>query len=371
MTDVAVKHEPLTYERDSPHSFFWDLARAEARNDDEARGRISRHVVEMRATPNTTAGTGGELVPPGWLMQDTATAAKVGRHFANLIGSTPLPRGVGSVNIPRIVGTNILGQDTAIQAVQNTGINEVDDATTSSTSPVVSIVGKLDIAQQLLDQSPIMGPNSDAIYYTELQKDYNAVMNGQLVNGTGAAGQLLGLANFNYPAGHTVSGAGVGVTSPTALSVLWPLLGQAFAAVGNDRGHRPEFWLLAPRRWASIASCLDSSGRPITSPSAMSPDQGSIDDAKVGGPHAVANIQGVPVYTEGAIPAGANADTVYCGRTGDMYLFESDPMLQTSVNSVGGTLTVRLSYHRYVAFVGNIYTSALARVNAIPQPTSF
>jgi len=103
----------------------------------------------------------------------------------------------------------------------------------------------------------------------------------------------------------------------------------------------------------------------------MGPNQDSIDDAKVGGPHAVANIQGVPVYTEGAIPAGAAADTIYCGRTGDMWLYESEAMMQTSVNSLGGTLTVRLTYHRYVAFVGNIYTTALARVNAIQQPTAF
>ena len=101
-----------------------------------------------------------------------------------------------------------------------------------------------------------------------------------------------------------------------------------------------------------------------------------------GGPHAVSNIHGIPVYTEGAIPVttytggvagtvGALADTVYCGRTSDTYLFESPPMMQASVNATAGTLQVRLSLHRYAAFVGNLYTSAYGRVLNIPQPTNY
>ena len=103
----------------------------------------------------------------------------------------------------------------------------------------------------------------------------------------------------------------------------------------------------------------------------MGPDTQTIEDAKAGGPHAVANILGIPVYTEGAIPAGNGTDTIYCGRTGDMWLFESDPMLQTSVNANAGTLEVSLLLHRYAAFVGNAYTSAIARITAIPQPTNY
>ena len=369
MTDVQVTREPLTYEETSPYSFFWDLARAEARNDKEARARLAQHSVEMRVTPNGTAGTGGELIPPAWLMGNTTTAAKIGRHLADLIGSRPLPRGVNQINIPRIIGTNILGQDTAIQAAQNSAVQSIDDATAANTSPVVSIAGVINISQQLLDQSPIAGPIGDDIYYTELMKDYDASMSVQIMNGTGTGGQLLGLANFAYPAGHSISGAGVGITSPTAVSALWPLLGQAAAAVGNDRGLRPDFWYMAPRRWFSMASNLDSSGRPISSPSATatksSPDP--FDD----GPNSVANVMGIPVFTGGSIPAGPIADTIYCARVADMYLYESDARIQTSVNSLGGTLTVRLSYHRYVAFVGNLYTSAIARVTAIPPPTNF
>ena len=379
MTDVIVKDEPLVYERNSPHSFFRDVAKAAATRDPEASERLGRHAIETRTNPNGTLGTGGEFTPPAYLIEDFATAAKVGRHFAELVGSNPIPRGASQVIIPRFVGTNIYGQDTAIQPSQGTAVNSVDDTSAQNTSNVVSITGAIVASQQLLDQSG--GPGYDVMAATELQKDYNAVLNGQLVNGTGSNGQLLGLSNFTYLTTNTVSGASVpaGLTGASnMIAALWPLLGQAAANVGNTRGHRPEFWLMAPRRWFAIAGSLDQQSRPVMSPSAQAPSS----DAGPG-PHAVSNIHGIPVYTEGAIQTtavtagatsgtvGAVADTIYCGRTGDLYLFESDPMIQTSVNATAGTLQVRILLHRYAAFVGNIYTSAFGRITSIPQPTNY
>ena len=381
MTDVTVKAEPLTYERNSPYSFFRDVAKASATRDPEASERLGRHAIETRTNPNGTLGTGGEFTPPAYLIEDFATSAKVGRHFAELVGSLPIPRGASQVIIPRFVGTNIFGQDTAIQPAQGTAVNSIDDTTAQNTSNVVSIAGAITASQQLLDQAG--GPGYDVIAATELQKDYNAVLNGQLVNGTGSNGQLLGLSNFSYLTGNTVDGSSVpasvagGQSTGSMISALWPLMGLAAANVGNTRGHRPEFWLMAPRRWFAIAGSLDQQYRPISSPSANAPTQDSGP-----GPHAVANIHGIPVYTEGAIQTtavtagatsgtiGAVADTIYCGRTGDLYLFESDPMIQTSVNATAGTLQVRILLHRYAAFVGNIYTSAFGRVKSIPQPTT-
>ena len=379
----GVKREPLTYEPASPHSFLIDVARSRGLHDEAATKRLSRHAVEMRVNPNNVLGTGGEFTPPGYLIQDYVTAAKIGRHFADLVGSTPIPRGISQINIPRLIDTDILGQDTGVQAANADPTTGNDPTSAYNTSPVVSIAGNLTVSQQLYDQTP--SPGFDTIGFTELTKDYNAVMNGQMVNGTGTNGQLTGLANFSFLTANSVSGASVpsGLTGASnMIAALWPLLGQAAANVGNNRGHRPDFWLMAPRRWFAIAGSLDQQSRPIMSPSAQSPDnlQGSIT---AGGPHAVSNIHGIPVYTEGAIPVttyaggavsgtiGTLADTVYCGRVADTYLFESPPMIQASVNATAGTLQVRLSLHRYVAFVGNLYTSAYGRVTSIPQPTSY
>ena len=62
MSDVIVKSEPLTYERNAPHSFFLDVARASTLKDDDAIKRLSRHAVETRTNPNGTLGTGGEFI---------------------------------------------------------------------------------------------------------------------------------------------------------------------------------------------------------------------------------------------------------------------------------------------------------------------
>ena len=223
-------------------------------------------------------------------------------------------------------------------------------------------------------------PGFDVMAFKELNTDYNAALEYQLINGTGSNGQLTGLANFTFassPSQADVSGSGI-----TTLTALWPLLGQAAAAVGNNRGHRPDFWLMAPRRWFAIAGSLDQQSRPIMSPAANLPY--NVDRPNdLPSPHAVSNIHGIPVYTDGAIPVttfsggaasgtvGALADTIYCGRVADTYLFESPPMIQASVNATAGTLQVRLLLHRYVAFVGNLYTSAYGRVTSIPQPTNY
>jgi hypothetical protein len=370
MTDVAVKREPLTYERESPHSFFMDVARSQALHDDAATTRLDRHAVEQRVNPNATLGTGGEFTPPIYLVEDYITAAKIGRHFSAIIGSTPIPRTASTIYIPRFVGTNVLGQDTTVQTANAEAVGENDDTTSNSSSPVVGVVGKLDASQQLYDQAA--SPGFDVMAYAELRKDYNAVLENQLFNGTGANGQLTGLANYTIPTANTVDGTSVPATSPTMVTALWPLMGKAAGQVGNSRGHRPDLWLMAPRRWFAIASSLDSSNRPLNSPGYLGYSDNQLQPSNQM-PHAVGNVLGQPCFTSGAILAtgATGADSIYCLRVADLYLFESPEMVQTSVNAMSGTLQVRLLLHHYVAFVGNLYTSSIGVVKGIPQPTGY
>ena len=362
MTDVRVTREPLTYEKDSPHSFFLDVAKA-AIQDERAMRRIDRHKLEMRTNLNTSTGTGAELSPPAYLIEDFATSAKTGRHFAELIGSNPIPRAAQNIYIPRFISTSTQGQSTAIQPAQGAPVTDSADTTANNSSPVATIAGSITATQQVFDQAG--APGFDVMAFKELNKDYNAALEYQLINGTGSNGQLTGLANFTFassPSQADVSGSGI-----TTLTALWPLLGQAAAAVGNNRGHRVEFWVMAPRRWAWIASSLDNSNRPITSPTRW---EGPVDEQGPS-PHACGQIFGAPVITSGAITAGATADSVYCGRHADMYLFESDPMVVTQTDVLDGTLQVRIMYHRYAAFIGNLYSTAYGRVKSLPQPSNF
>jgi hypothetical protein len=66
---------------------------------------------EQRVNPNTTAGTGGEFVPPVWLVSDYVKYARPARPTADRCTNKPPPPGTDIINIPEIT----LGALTAIQ----------------------------------------------------------------------------------------------------------------------------------------------------------------------------------------------------------------------------------------------------------------
>lgn len=351
--------EPDIYAPDSRHSFFTDLAIVSRGGNGveqaDAAERIQRHSrLEQRSNPNTTLGTGGEFAPPLWLIEKFRTAAFIGRPFADLVGSMPLPAGVQSINLPKFVTGNIQGGETAVQPGQGSEAALVDPTSAALSSPVVTIAGEMDVSQQLYDLTPA-NPGFDAAAFLNLTNDYNASLENQLVSGTGTNGQVLGIANFSPPSGNTVNGS-----SATTIQTLWPLLGQVAAAVGNARGRKPEAWLMAPRRYFWIASSVDSSQRPIASPTQVDPT----DNTKPAVFH-------TPVILEGALNTGTQPDSIYAVRPSEMLLWESAPKVMAAVGSLNGTLQVRLRLYRYVAFVGNAYTSGLGVLQNVPRPANF
>jgi hypothetical protein len=126
---------------------------------------------------------------------------------------------------------------------------------------------------------------------------------------------------------------------------------------------------MAPRRWFWLASSMDSSNRPIASPGNAGPH--TTDLAAQGGALPYGPVLGVPVYADGAITAGTSADPILCLRPSDMFLFEGTPRVLAAANPLAGALQIRLSYHRYVAFVPTRYPAGIGVVTAVPQPTGF
>lgn len=369
MSDVIVKREPLTYEEHSPHSFFADMLRAKGRQEPDSLERLERHAIEMRTNPNTTAGTGGEFAPPLWLIDKFGAAAVAGRVLADVIASYGnlfyLPSGVAQVNVPKIT----TGASTAIQPGQGGAVSSTDEVTAAATSAVVTIAGELDVSQQLFDFTPI---GFDQVAFTDLSKNYNKQLDSQLFNGTNANGQINGLVTA-LPSGNSISGSSV-PTTPSGVggnNGLWPLIGQAAAAVGNNRGLPVTDWFMSPRRWSWIASSYDTSGRPIATPGNGMPL--SFDQDRMGSTRPSGPVQGYRVWQSGALngATASVADYVYGARVDDLLLFEGDSRFTATVNATAGTLQVRLQLHRYVAFIGNRYPSGICAVTSIPQPTGF
>jgi hypothetical protein len=80
---------------------------------------------------------------------------------------------------------------------------------------------------------------------------------------------------------------------------------------------------------------------------------------------------GVKTYLAGAIPAGNGPDNIYFVRLADMLLFQSPPKVLVAPNPLSGTMQIRLRLHKYVAFVGNRFSSGLAVITNCPQPANY
>ncbi len=344
---VTVRSEPRTYERHKPVSMFVDLVNSTSTVDpdrrDEAQRRLARHRQEcereQRANPTTGLGSGGEFAVPAWLIGEFATSARAGRVLGDLVPNYQLPSNVSSVHVPNVTS----GADAGIQAAQGNAVTDADEVTADATSPVVTIAGNADVSQQLLDFTP--APGYDQIALTDLTRAYNQTLEKQLLAGTGSAGQLRGITNVTG-----ISTVSYTSGSPT-LPGLWAALGQASAAVGNTRLRPLDVWLLAPRRWSWIASSVDDQHRPITSPGNSGPH--TTDFPMAGGTLPTGPILGAPAYPDGAIPAGATADVIYGLHlaSSDFALWESEPHLLVNTSPLSGTFQVRVSFHRYCAFV--------------------
>lgn len=365
MSEVTVKSD---YRADGRQSFFGDMLAAQG-GDVAASERLERYAkewnaeaekrgLEQRVNPNALyTGQGAEFAPPWWLVDKFAGAARAGRPLADLVGTLPLPKGVSSINIPRMsTGTTV--------AYMNDGaaVPGGDLVTANASSAVVTLAGIVDVSQQLLEQSPA---GFDTYAYLDMTKAYNRALESQMVTGTGSNGQLLGLLNVSVPSGNSVAGSS---TDNTQVQTFIGHVGQISAAVGNNRLYPPEVMLMAPRRWYFFASSVDSSNRPLATPH----DPGArTNEATAGGSLPVGRLHGLPVYADAAIPAGSSTDSVIVTRPSDMFLWEGETVFSVVSNSLSGTLQSRLSLHRAVAFVPHRYPSATAFLTGLPQPTNF
>ena len=366
------------YAPESRDSFFRDIALAQIRRDPEAKERLARHRTQMtveraahaeavksefgafldrfeaRANPSSVPGSGGEFDVPAYIISKFASAGRAGRPLGDLLQPVPLPPGISSIHIPRMT----TGSQTTT-SIDSEAVTQQDLVTTDVLSPVVTIDGQLDVSQQLYDMAPL---GFDTYAFQDLTRAYNRNLEAQLLNGSGLAGQMLGLQNVTGI--NTVNGA-----TGTTLPLLWPLLGQAAAAIGNNRLMPPEVWLLAIRRWFWMASSVDASNRPIASPGNAGPQSPDLPSA--GGSFPVGPIMSLPAYLDGALPAQTNPDVVIACRPSDMFLFEGQPRIMAAANPTSGTLQIRLSLHRYAAFVPHRYPNGISVVTGIPAPAGF
>jgi HK97 family phage major capsid protein len=342
-------------ENDTGTSWVRDLVAAGLRGDHQAADRLRRNNrecdTEHRAL-STTAGAGGEFVPPLWLMNQWLKLARAGRVVADQVTSMQMPPGTDSINLPRMV----TGTAVAEQATQNTAIQNTDATVDSIVADVATIAGMQVVSLQLVEQSPL---NIDMIVLQDLLADL-AVKTDTFVisnNATNKRG-ILAVTGVN-----TVTYTD---TTPTA-SELYPKIADGIQQIHTGRYLPPTKVFMHPRRWAWLTAQVDTTGRPLVVPVAQMPQNSSAAMGVVVAEGFVGSMQGLPVFVDPNLPinlgAGTNEDRIVIARAEDIILMESAPTAHLLRERYMDQLSVGIVLHNYVALHASRYPESIAVIS--------
>lgn len=357
---VAIIREQKVYEKGDTHSsYFRDLYFAKLKGDSAASERLARHAeqvrVEMRDI-NTTDNSGGEFVPPLWLIDEYAALARAGRVTADLIGARPLPSGTDSISVPRVT----TGSAVAVQATENSNVQETDIVTDSVSSDVTTIAGIEDVSVQLLEQSPIA---FDQVVAGDLAADYARKLDQQVLAGSGSSNQLVGILGSS---GAGISGSNavtLTATTPTA-ALLYPKVADAVQQIATGRFAPAQAIVMHPRRWAFLLASVDSNNRPLVVPNAGGPVNVMGINSQVAAEAYVGTLQGLPVFIDPNITttsgSGTNEDRIIVFRPSDCLLWEGNPRSDVFRETLSGQLTVRFRLYNFAAMIANRWPAGIS-----------
>lgn len=367
-TRVRVGTEEPVYRKDAPHSFFRDLYAYRYEADPVAADRIIRHTrmtqVEARSVGTAQFGEPGGLVIPQFLLDDFAPVARQGRPFADFIGGRDLPPEGMTLHVPRgNTGTVVVSQTT-----ENSAVAEQDVDISDVLVAVRTIAGQQNLSRQALDR----GRGTDETVMQDLAEAYTAELDRQVIDGTGANGQHLGVMS-------TTNVATVTSNTATGVSQL-KLVADAVQRIHSDRFMPASVVVVHPRRWAFWVQSTDSNGRPLVTPQAYGPQNVfGVGDLTIAN-GIVGTIYGLPVLADPNIPTdesnvsgSTGEDVIIVTRHTDLRLWEDDPLPRRVrfEETLAGQLTVKIVAWDYSAFSAARYPTATVVVagSGLQTPT--
>jgi len=382
-SSVRINREPRVYSPHSEHSFFVDAYQGVMGGSIQARQRLERHMTEMsverelrareaQELRSTTTSSFAGLVVPQYLVDQAALALRNGRPVANLCARLPLPDQGMTLTVPR--GTT--GAATAIQATENTSVQSTDEVWANVSIPVVTIAGQQDVSRQSLERG---APGLDQLVWSDLAGAYAANLDTQVLTGSGAGGQMLGVQNTASIFAATAFGA-----APTAVNFASKIAGQIASIAGAGTVIQPRVVIMHPRRWGWLQSLADSSNRPlavalplgpynsaalVTAPGVYSGDGAPTDQARPQFVGMLAN--GLPVCTDANVPTsvGTNVeDLVFVVDNAQLLLWEDgdgSPRMLRFEQTLGNQLTVKLVAYGYAGFTAGRYPQAVGKIGGL------
>jgi HK97 family phage major capsid protein len=311
---------------------------AAAAADPDARDRLARHRREMRdvaalapETRDITTATLNGLIPPAYIVDAFAAAVRGQRVVADII-SAPLPPGGMTVIVPAVTTPATAGSQTA----QNTNPTPTDPATTDRSAAIVTIMAPALISRQGFERGAF-----DVLVTGELGGVLAQQVEAQVINGTGASGQMQGILGTSGVQTVTYTSA-----SPTSaeLSSRTAALLSACSASGL-----PDVLVMHPRRYLYFSSRTEAGF-----------DQ-ALQIPQPGDPAGtVARLHGVPVVTSATMPTnlgtGTNEDRIIAMHRRDFVLYE-DAVTIDVINATNPAL-LRVGLRQYAALVARTPSAA-------------
>jgi HK97 family phage major capsid protein len=354
---AVVTREAMTYDKGSDNSFVRDMINAQLRNDPQSWERLNRHAQEVAVETrdiNRTDTSGGDMVPPLYLINEYAEFARAARVTADLVTKMALPAGTDSINIPAITTGTRTGFQAADNSTTYAPTSPRDLVTATNTGRVETISGFENVSIQLVEQSPIAG-GLDKLIFGDLMADYSLQLNSAVAgNGAGTAGTLKGFVTLGTDSTNGIPTTWT-ETTPTATGGLTAIT-KAISQVVTNRYKAVEAIVMAPATWYWLAAQVDGSSRPLIVPTGNGPFNASGVTTTPGAPAGlVGTIYGVPVYVDATLKNTAGASTnqspILVGKFSDSYLFESGVKTRVLPDVLSANLTVRFQVYGYAALI--------------------
>jgi hypothetical protein len=223
-----------------------------------------------------------------------------------------------------------------------------DIALTFVNAPVRTIAGQSDISLQTLEQSS--GEIVDQMLFEDLIADYNQQVDIQALSGSGANGQLTGVANWSGISTTTFT-----ASSPAGYQFYTPVV-QAASVLMQARKLSDGIKIWAhPRRGMWLVAAVDSQNRPLVTPGTIGLNTMlTSDQAAVEGYLGMLST-GFPLALDGNITTsdttggGSGQDVAYAVRGDDIILFEGSMRMRSLPEILSGSLGVRFQLYNYAA----------------------
>jgi HK97 family phage major capsid protein len=251
------------------------------------------------------------------------------------------------------------GTSAEIQASENSAVSETNADDTLLTIDVRTIAGQQDLSKQVIER----GTGVDAFVVQDLIRAWHTTLDNQILNGSGAAGQILGLRNTSGVNAITYNDAAPSVED------LYPKLADAYQQIQTGVFMNPTHWIMHPRRLAFLLAAVDSSKRPLVVPSINGPMNTVATGAgAVGYGNSGYTLMGLPIIADANVVTTAGAgteDEIYCVTAPEFHLWEQagSPFALSFDATGAGSLTVKSVVYGYAAASAGRYPAAASKIS--------